>query len=132
MSPDAYAELFPGCSMFDDRELTAALIEERVPQAAALSALADSPAVALAWGTGSPASAHGPLTRPSAGTPLRRNPLYSSGKVQWPSTRYADEYSSLVTYPDICDAPETALAGADAHVDRLARCRVLLDLPARW
>ena len=132
MTPGAYAELFPGCSMFDDRELTASLIEERAPEPAAPSALADSPAVALAWGTGAPTSALGALTRPSVGTPLRRNPLYNGGKVQWPSTRYAAEYASLVTYPEICDAPETALAGADADVDRLAQRRVLLDLPVRW
>ncbi len=132
MTPAAYADLFPGCSMFDDRELTLALIEERAPLTATSSALSDAPAVALAWGTGAPGRANGPLTSPAAGTPLRRNPLYSSGKVLWPSTRYENEYASLATYPHVCEAPETALAGADANVDRLARCRVLLDLPARW
>ncbi len=132
MTPDAYAALFPGCSMFDDRELTAALIEQRVPAPAEPSALALCAAVALAWGTEEPACAHGSMTRPSPGTPLRRNPLYSDGKVHWPSSRYENEYASLVTYPEICDAPETALAGADATVDGLAHRRVLLDLPARW
>ncbi len=132
LAPGAYADLFAGCSMFDDRELTAALIEQRVPEAACPSALAHAPAVALAWNAGAPLAAHGSLTQPRAGTPLRRNPLYNAGKVQWPSTRYADEYSALATYPPMCDAPETALAGADANVDRLAQRRVLLDLPARW
>ncbi len=132
MTPEAYAALFPGCSMFDDRELTHALIAARAPVPHAPSALSACPALAVAWGTGAPDCAYGRLTQPEAGTPLRRNPLYSNGRVLWPSQRYADEYASLATYPATCDAPETALAGADANVDSLAQRRVLLDLPARW
>ena len=132
MSPDAYASLFPGCRMFDDAEMTAALMEERVPQAATPSALGNSAAVTLAWNTGLPGCAHGVLTSPPAGTALRRNPLYQGGRVRWPSARYANEYAALATYPDMCDAPETARAGDDEQVDRLAQRRVLLDLPARW
>ena len=132
LPPQDYATLFPGCTMFDDRELTAALLDRRPPVAAAPAALAGCPAVALAWGTGTPRAAHGSWTQPPPGTTLRRNPLYSNGHVHWPSPRYADEYAALATYPESCDAPETALAGADAHVDGLAQRRVLLDLPARW
>ena len=132
LNPEAYAALFPGCSMFDDRELTNALVDARAPAPQPPSALATSPAIALSWNTGAPGSAYGRLTQPSTGTPLRRNPLYSNGKVSWPSPRYENEYAALATYPTTCDAPETALAGADAHVDDLAQRRVLLDLPARW
>ena len=132
MSPDDYANLYPGCTLFDDTELTAALMDERAPETASPSRLASASAVALAWGAGSPACAAGHLTRPAAGTYLRRNPLYQSGRVQWPSPRYASEYASLVTYPARCDAPAAALAGADVEIDRLAQCRALLDLPARW
>ena len=132
MAPAAYAELFPGCSLVADPDLTAALVEELAPRPASSSALAISPAIALAWNAVSPGCASGALTRPAAGTQLQRNPLYDNGKVVWPSERYAREYSALVTYPDSCEAPEMARAGEDAEIDRLAQRRVLLDLPARW
>ena len=132
MTPAAYAEMFYGCSMFDDAELTAALIEERAPEPIPSSALTKSPAIAVAWGVEAPGCACGSFTRPPVGTLLQRNPLYSNGRVQWPSERYAREYASLVTYPEVCDAPETAHAGDNAEIDLLAHHRVLLDLPARW
>ena len=132
LEPAAYAAMFPAPDLFDDRELTAALVEARVPYTAALTALADAPAVALAAGTGAPGLAAGPLTLPPPGTLLRRNPLYAGQRIEWPSERYAREYGPLATYPDRSDAPDTALAGASPTVDLQARRRELVDLPDRW
>ena len=63
---------------------------------------------------------------------LRRNPLYAGHGIHWPSERYEREYGPLATYPMRADAPEQAVAGADAAIDGLARRRVLLDLPQQW
>ncbi len=132
LEPAAYAALFAAAELFDDRELTAALIAERAPRAAAGADLATVPAVALAVGSGAPGKAAGPLTIPPPGAKLRRNPLYVGGEIRWPSERYATEYGPLVTYPARTDAPETAIAGHSAEIDALAHRRVLLDLPERW
>ena len=94
-------------------------------------ALADAPAVTLASGAMTGVAA-GRLTAPAPGVRLRRNPLYSGGRVAWPSDRYRVEYGGLATYPAVTDAPEAALAGANGAVDVMARDRVLLDLPERW
>lgn len=130
LDPAGYAALFPGSILFDDQEMTAALIESRVPRASA--DLAAAAAVALASGAGAARIASGPLTSPPVGAPLRRNPLYVDGSIAWPSPRYATEYGALATYPIVTDAPEQARAGDDAVIDALAHRRVLVDLPERW
>ncbi len=132
LPPAGYAALFPGCSLYDDRELTAALIGQRAPRAVPSSALEDAAALALAWQAGEAGPAAGPLTQPETGRLLRRNPLYHGGQIVWPSERYASEYGPLATYPARTDAPETARAGEAAEIDAMARARVLLDLPDRW
>ena len=132
LEPATYAAMFPAPDLFDDRELTAALVDARVPRTATLPELADAPAIALAVGTARPGLAAGPLTAPPAGAKLRRNPLYQAGEIRWPSDRYANEYGKLATYPARTQAPEAALAGANPAVDALARRRELVDLPERW
>lgn len=132
LEPATYAALFPAPDLFDDRELTAALMDGRIPRKATLAGLADAPAVALAVGTAAPGMAAGPLTAPLAGVRLRRNPLYAGQTVQWPSERYEKEYGTLATYPVRTEAPEWALAGHDTAIDAMARRRELLDLPERW
>ena len=132
LEPAAYAALFPDATLFDDRELTEALIEARAPRPTSAAALAGAPAIALTTGAGAPGPAAGPLTTPGPGAPLRRNPLYADGRLHWPSDRYAREYGPLATYPERTDAPETATAGDSPAIDQLARRRVLLDLPERW
>ena len=132
LEPATYAAMFPAPDLFDDRELTAALIEARTPRKATLGELATAPAVALAMGTAAPGPAAGPLTTPPPGVTLRRNPLYEAGAIRWPSDRYAVEYGPLATYPAQTDAPDAAVAGQSAVIDALARRRVLLDLPERW
>ncbi len=135
LAPAEYAALFGAATLYDDRELTAALVEARPPRPASAEALAAAPAVALAAGR---AAAEAPrpvaagLAVPPPGTRLRRNPLYEAGAVCWPSERYEREYGPLATYPMRTDAPDEAVAGADASVDALARRRVLVDLPERW
>ena len=132
LSPEGYASLFPGCSLFDDRELTSALVEARVPQAVAPPMLHDAAAIALSWHAGQPGTAGGPVSQAEPGRMLRRNPLYRDGQIVWPSERYATEYGPLATYPARTAAPDTARAGEAAEIDAMARLRVMLDLPDRW
>ena len=137
LAPDEYAALFGGvATLYDDRELTAALVEGRAPCPASAEELAKAPAVALAAGVAAVGSSRpvvGGLAMPQPGTRLRRNPLYGGdGAIRWPSERYEREYGPLATYPMHADAPAEAVAGADPEVDALARRRVLVDLPDRW
>lgn len=132
LAPDAYAALFPGASLFDDRELTASLVEARAPRSVAAGALVGAPAVSWAQKAGPARPVLGGLAVPPPGTVLRRNPLYEGDRIRWPSPRYETEYAQLVTYPDEASGPLTALAGSDPGIDALARRRVLLDLPASW
>ncbi len=132
LSPSGYAALFGTPSLYDDRELTGALIEARAPVSGDADAVADAPAVAWATGSAAPRILSGGLTMPPPGTVLRRNPLYAGPEIQWPSERYEREYGPLATYPLRSDAPERAVAGADAATDCFARRRVLLDLPQQW
>lgn len=132
LSPGGYAGLFGTPLIYDDRELTQALVEARAPVPGSAATTADAPAVALATGAGAPRALSGGLTMPPAGATLCRNPLYAGADVRWPSERYQTEYGPLATYPLHSDAPERAVAGTDPMTDRLARRRVLLDLPQRW
>ena len=131
LDPAGYAALFPGAVLYDDRELTQALVEVRTPCASTAADLATTPAITLAL-AGRADCAAGPLTTPPPGVTLRRNPLYDAGRIAWPSPRYEAEYAGLATYPMHTDAPDNAQAGASAAIDALARDRVLLDLPERW
>ena len=132
LPPDGYAALFPGCTLFDDEDLTSALVTAGVPHARDADGLRCASAVALAWGCDPACIASGGLTQPVPGRPLRLNPLYEAGAIRWPSDRYAREYGPLATYPVRTDAPQAAQAGQTEAIDSLARTRVLLDLPERW
>ncbi len=132
LPPAAYAALFGEPLLYDDRELTSALVESRAPRPCTADALADAPAVSLAAGAGQPGAVLGGLALPPAGAALRRNPLYAGTRIAWPSERYATEYGPLATYPAEATGPATAVAGATPAIDALARRRVLLDLPAQW
>ncbi len=130
LPPADYAALFGRPLLYDDRELTAALIEARAPRPASAAALAEAPAIAIVQGaTANPVLAG--LAMPEAGAPLRRNPLYAGAEIRFPSERYATEYGKLVTYPLTAEGPAEAVAG-DPAIEDLARRRVLLDLPAQW
>jgi SAM-dependent methyltransferase len=132
LAPAEYAALFGAPLLYDDRELTAALVEGRAPVPSTTAAVADAPAVALAAGAGTPRPVLGGLAVPPPGAKLRRNPLYVSAIISWPSDRYEREYGPLVTYPMHAEGPEQAVAGTDPATDHLARRRVLLDLPTSW
>jgi len=132
LSPAGYAALFGATMLYDDQELTQALIEVRAPVPGTAARVADAPAVAWATGPAAPRALSGGLSMPAPGTVLRRNPLYAGPEIRWPSERYQREYGPLATYPLRSDAPERAVAGADAATDRFARRRVLLDLPQQW
>lgn len=148
LPPAEYAALFDAPLLYDDRELTTALVQARAPVPASAGALADAPAIAIASGAGAPRPVVGGVAMPSPGTELRLNPLYRDhyvvpaaerhGFVQegryvvWPSERYEREYGSLVTYPVRLGCSPAAVAGESEEVDDMARRRVLLDLPVQW
>ncbi len=127
------AALFPGAALFDDAELTRALVERRAPAPAGQDALATVPALSAACAPVPPGALRGLLDLPPPGAELRRNPLYVGGAratLRFPSARYAAEYAASITCPAEVEAPLAAVAtGAD---DELVRTRVLVDLPVRW
>ncbi len=143
-----YAGLFAEPLLYDDAELTRDLLEGADPRARDLAELSQSAAVCLVTGgTGEPGNAVPDLALPPPGTPLRPNPLYEDGhgdpavlRRRWPSGRYEAEYAPASGYlPEELRVPRETLrraaegaAGSDAEVDRLARRRLLLDLPERW
>ncbi len=132
LDPASYAALFGAPLLYDDQELTRALIESRAPRPGSASELAAASAVSLAADAAPPRAVTGGLAMPAAGAALQRNPLYAGGVIRWPSERYMKEYGPLATYPVHAAGPERATAGAGADIDRLARRRVLLDLPPAW
>jgi SAM-dependent methyltransferase len=133
MTAAELARAFPDAALYDDAELTRALVERRAPLAAPASDLARVEAFSLAEGPGlAPAQpVTGRLALPPEGSPLRRNPLYAAdGTVSWPSERYAREYGPHATFPPRTDCPARATAGAATAAWALRR--EMVDLPERW
>ncbi len=126
--------LFPDAVIYNDAELTFAGSEGRVPEinceldtAKALSILynnSQNQSVLL------PDHTNGPLSRPTYGTVLQRNPLCNNGTVSWPSLRYKEEYGLDTTWQCAADIPEKVLM-APEYEGAVAR-RELVDLPERW
>ena len=106
--------------LYDDDELTRALLDRRAPVPATAAALEGSEAVALVAGD---PLAPAPMDLGEPLGPLVLNPLYVDGRLTWPSERYAAEYGPRSTYLPASAEP----LPADA-----ARRRVLVDLPERW
>ena len=122
--------LFPDAVMYDDAELTRAVVERRAP-AAGGGAKVEAFSVVTGAGLQPASTANGPLTVPPAGAALTRNPLYDAhGAIRWPSRRYAAEYGPRATYPPRTTCPPTAISGA-ATAEWALR-RELVDLPERW
>jgi SAM-dependent methyltransferase len=141
LTSHGYARLFAGATCYDDAELTAALLADRLPVPAPPTALRGSEAVGLVAGAPrSHRAGTSGLPLPPPGTRLRHNPLLGRGEVwpgevRWPSARYAAEYaarSGYLTEPVGYSVPAEAVAGSHPAVDGLARRRLLLDLPERW
>jgi SAM-dependent methyltransferase len=138
LTVDAYAGLFPGARLFDDRELTRAYAEARMPEASDAASLASVPALSMVWRDGTreePGGRHGFGTQ-FEGARLRLNPLYrrqgERAGIVWPSPRYEQEYAALATYPMEWAGPdEIEPDGTDLTTDLLRR-RVYVDLPPRW
>lgn len=134
LEPEGYATLLAPAFLYDDAELTRALVAARVPAAA--EELAGAAAVALAATPQAAGQVTGGVAMPSPGTRLVRNPLLQgengSLRVTWPSARYEAEYAPAATYRDVRDAPGEAVMGESPEVASMARRRILLDLPARW
>jgi hypothetical protein len=128
------AALLPDAVLYEDAELTAALVEARAPLRGHRSrrwrvSRPSPPSRARASGPARPVA--GQLALPPAGAALRRNPLYGEdGRLSWPSERYGREYGPRATYPARAGVPESAVLGP--HTAEAARRRELLDLPERW
>ena len=117
----AYADLLGTDLLYDDDELTRALLDRPPPRPAPPADLEASEAVALVAGD---PLAPAPVDLGEPLPPLVPNPLYVDGALAWPSERYAAEYGPRSDYlpPRLPDP----LPG-DA-----ARRRLLVDLPERW
>jgi len=126
-------KLFPRGVVYDDAELSRALVEARAPRPTTPRALARVQSFSLVFGPGlhcRPRPLTGALTLPPEGASLRRNPLYRGSLIQWPTDRYRHEFQPRATYPLRTDAPEAAVFGP--AVAQAARRRELVDLPERW
>ena len=145
LTVEGYAALLPDPLLYDDAELTEAFVSGTPPVPRAAGELGGSEAVCLVSGAGK-ADASPDLALPSPGTPLSPNPLYGLSEgdpvtlhLAWPSSRYEDEYAPRSGYlPEELKVPRAVLesaarggVGMDPEVDRLARSRILLDLPGR-
>ncbi len=121
LPPQDYARLLHATVLYDDEELTRSLLERRPPRPAPAEELVGSEAIALVAGDlrgPAPVDLGEPLE------PLRPNPLYTDGRLHWPSERYAAEYGPRSAHlPDRWPDP----LPADA-----ARRRLLVDLPEQW
>ncbi|MGY1609481.1 class I SAM-dependent methyltransferase [Geodermatophilus sp. SYSU D00700] len=121
LTPEGYAEVLGTGLLYDDDELTRALLEGRPPRRAAPADLHASEAVALVAGH---PLAPAPVDLGEPLPPLFVNPLYPGGVLTWPSERYAAEYGPRSSYlPPRWPDP----LPADA-----ARRRLLVDLPEAW
>ena len=116
-----WAALLGSDLLYDDDELTRALLAGRAPAPASSEALAASEAVALV--AGDPLRpADQDLGDPLG--PLTPNPLYVDGTLRWPSERYAQEYGPRSDY--------LPARWPDPLPPDAARRRLLLDLPEQW
>jgi hypothetical protein len=122
--------LFPDAAIYADEVLTEAAMRGSAPVPG--RGLADSEAFGVAAGPAlsSARPVNGPLTRPSSGARLRRNPLLADGAIAWPSPRYEDEYGARATYRADQLVPAEALM--DEAWQEAAVRRELVDLPERW
>ena len=115
-----WKELFPDAAVYDERELRAALMEARAPEATRWVADAAIEAWSVVEGGSEPRVLEGELSLPPARANLRPNPLIGEAEPLWPSARYAREYGAAATWTD---------GGA---AEDPARDRRLVDLPERW
>lgn len=134
-------ELFPDGLVYDDAELTQALVEARAPHPRQPGELKRCEAFSLVAGPGmrpAPRAVVDGLTLPKAGAELRLNPLYAPDgngafAIAWPSRRYEEEYAARVTYPMHSEGPKAVeWDGADPALTERVRRREFVELPERW
>ena len=141
------ARLFPDAAIYDDAELTRALVERRPPHTALLSELAEVEAFSIedAPRAEPVAALSGGLTMPVPDAALRLNPLYEPRDggmaIKWPSPRYRTEYEPRTTLPRTLTAAECERLAAmvsqrsereTKRIDDAIRRRILVDLPECW
>lgn len=143
LTPEGYASLFPKPVLYDDAELTGCFLDGTEPESRDTDALSGSEAVGVVAGSGD-LKPSPDFTLPPSGTPLAPNPLYevlgddpAHLKLTWPSERYEAEYAPRSGYlpkevsvsREVLTRALSGSVGRDSEIDRLARQRVLLDLP---
>ncbi len=141
------ARLFPDATLYDDAELTRALVERRPPRSAPLAELAEVEAFSIEDTTSDRLAADlsGGMTMPVPDAALRLNPLFkpqgSGMAIEWPSPRYQTEYEPRTTLPPALTTAEaerlaatvSRRAGREAiGIEDAIRRRILVDLPERW
>lgn len=146
VSAGEIGEFFPDGLVYDDDELTRALVNGRAPVPQEPAALKGVEAFSVVAGAGmrpAPRPVRDGMTLPREGRPLRLNPLYEPDgggayAIRWPSERYAAEYGGRATYPMRSEGPAAldwpiggAKPEARPEVERVRR-REFVDLPERW
>ena len=136
----------PGPDLYDDADLAAAALSLDRPRPKTAAELATCEAVAAVWPGGGDRWDPG-LTLPADGTPLSPNPLHveENGTLRpdWPMPRFAEEYAAADYLTHVLREDErpvldaayktpVPMDAADPVVARLARRRVLLDVPEGW
>ena len=139
MSCDDVERLFPEAQVYDDAELTRALVEQRAPRAEPVVDLAPVEAFSIEDHGGTASIVAGGLAMPLPGVPLRLNPLYRptdrGWSIAWPSPRYRAEYEGRATFPCWLGAQHPGVPAVEQEptpdLDAVRR-RVFVDLPERW
>ena len=150
-TPAEYLALFeqagmPDPDLYDDAELAESCLSHAKPRARSADELASCEAIAAVW-PGGGGRWDPSLTLPAPGTPLSLNPLLveegNTLKPDWPRPRFAEEYraATYLTH-QVADDERPVLEAAkaapvpfdagDAVIERLARRRILLDVPEGW
>ncbi len=134
-------ELFPDALVYDDAELTRALVEARAPQPQEPGHLKTCEAFSVVAGPGmrpAPRAVIDGITLPPADAQLHLNPLYAPEDggfaIRWPSERYEAEYATQATYPLHSAGPKAIEweGKPDAPEVERVRRREYVDLPERW
>lgn len=144
LRPEEYAALFPGCTLYDDAELAREAWAGTPAPRREWPDLSGAEAIALAWSASGDLAATSPpdFLRPTAGTPLRLNPLLVDDRgtlrPRWPSPRFEEEYAAGSSYllgeptPDPATLRRAAAGEIDDRIAALARRRILVSTPERW
>ena len=139
MTAGEVEELFPDALVYDDAELTRALVEARAPVPATSRRCNGAEAFSVIAGPGcrpAPRAVKDGLALPPAGARLRRNPLYQPVGGDESAIRVAVRALRAGVRarapPTRCARTRRSEAVAGPEVEAMARRRELVDLPERW